>query len=49
MSFPTAVASPYHALAVLLPLYRYAVRPTFIGAVLNGRKYPSALTPAAAV
>jgi len=24
------------------------VRPTVIGAVLNGRKYPSALAPAAA-
>jgi glucan biosynthesis protein C len=32
-------------IAVLLPVYRYAVRPTFIGAVLNGRKYPGALTP----
>ena len=35
-------------IAVLLPLYRYGVRPTFIGAVLNGRKYPGALTPAIA-
>ena len=35
-------------IAVLLPLYHYAVRPTAIGAVLNGRKYPSALAPAAA-
>jgi glucan biosynthesis protein C len=35
-------------IAVLLPLYRYGVRPTFIGAVLNGRKYPGALTPATA-
>ena len=31
----------------LLPLYYYAVRPTVIGAVLNGRKYPSALAPVA--
>ena len=31
-------------IAVLLPLYRYAVRPTFVGAVLNGRRYPGALT-----
>ena len=36
------------AIAVLLPLYRYGVRPTFVGSVLNGRKYPSALTPAVA-
>jgi glucan biosynthesis protein C len=36
-------------IAVLMPLYHYAVRPTFIGAVLNGRKYPGALAPAAAV
>ncbi len=37
--------------ALLLVLYRYAVRPTFIGAVLNGRRYPSAVyaaTPAIA-
>ena len=34
-------------IAVLLPLYHYAVRPTFIGAVLNGRKYPSAFAPVA--
>jgi glucan biosynthesis protein C len=27
-------------IVLLLPLYRYAVRPTFIGAVLNGRRYP---------
>jgi glucan biosynthesis protein C len=32
-------------IAVLLPLYRYAVRPTFIGAVLNGRRYPSTIGP----
>jgi len=31
--------------AVLLPVYRYAVRPTFVGAVLNGRRYPSTLGP----
>jgi peptidoglycan/LPS O-acetylase OafA/YrhL len=35
-------------LAVLLPLYRYGVRPTVIGVVLNGRKYPGALTATAA-
>jgi glucan biosynthesis protein C len=35
-------------IAVLLPLYRYGVRPTFVGAVLNGRRYPGALTPAVA-
>jgi glucans biosynthesis protein C len=35
-------------IAVLLPLYRYGVRPTFIGAMLNGRKYRSALTATAA-
>ncbi|HZQ00049.1 MAG TPA: acyltransferase family protein [Reyranella sp.] len=27
-------------IAILLVVYRYAVRPTFIGAVLNGRRYP---------
>jgi peptidoglycan/LPS O-acetylase OafA/YrhL len=30
-------------IAVLLPLYRFAVRPTLIGAVLNGRRYPSTI------
>ena len=34
-------------IAVLLPLYHYAVRPTFIGALLNGRKHPSAFAPVA--
>jgi glucans biosynthesis protein C len=32
---------------VLLPIYTYAVRPTFVGALLNGRRYPSAIVPAA--
>jgi glucans biosynthesis protein C len=32
-------------IAVLLVVYRYAVRPTFVGAALNGRRYP--LRPAA--
>jgi glucan biosynthesis protein C len=27
-------------IAILLVVYRYAVRPTFVGAVLNGRRYP---------
>jgi glucans biosynthesis protein C len=35
-------------IAVLLPLYHYAVRPTVIGAVLNGRKYPGTFASAAA-
>lgn len=35
-------------IVVLLPLYHYAVRPTFVGAVLNGRRYPIGLTPATA-
>jgi glucan biosynthesis protein C len=30
-------------IAVLLPVYRYAVRPTFVGAALNGRRYPVAI------
>ena len=32
-------------IAVLMPVYRFAVRPTFIGAVLNGRRYPSTIRP----
>ena len=38
---PLALAG---TIAVLLPLYRYGVRPTFVGAVLNGRRYPGPLT-----
>ena len=30
-------------IAILMPIYRYAVRPTFIGAVLNGRRYSSTI------
>ena len=33
-------------IAVLMPIYRYGVRTTFVGAVLNGRRYPGALVPA---
>ena len=32
---------------VLLPIYAYAVRPTFVGALLNGRRYPVAIRPVA--
>ncbi len=35
--------------AVLLPVYAFAVRPTFVGALLNGRRYPVAIRPVAAV
>ena len=34
---------------VLLPIYAYAVRPTFLGALLNGRRYPPAIRPVAVV
>jgi glucan biosynthesis protein C len=34
-------------IAVLLPAYRYSVRPTIIGAVLNGRRYPLQVEPVA--
>ena len=30
-------------IAVLMPVYRWGVRPTFVGAVLNGRRYPTAI------
>lgn len=36
------------SIAVLMPVYRYLVRPTFIGAALNGRRYPLHPTPVAA-
>jgi peptidoglycan/LPS O-acetylase OafA/YrhL len=43
-ALPTPLAKIFLALsasvAVLLVVYHYAVRPTFIGAVLNGRRYP---------
>ncbi|MEI6204023.1 MAG: acyltransferase family protein, partial [Enhydrobacter sp.] len=32
---------------VLLPVYAYAVRPTFVGALLNGRRYPPTIAPTA--
>jgi glucan biosynthesis protein C len=32
-------------IAVLMPVYRWLVRPSFIGAVLNGRRYPSSIGP----
>ena len=32
-------------IAVLMPIYRYGVRPTFVGAVLNGRRYSSTIGP----
>ncbi|HTR83608.1 MAG TPA: acyltransferase family protein [Reyranella sp.] len=35
--------------ALLLPIYAYAVRPTFLGALLNGRRYPRAIWPATVV
>ena len=55
MTIPAAPASRYHALDALraammfLGIYLHAavVRPTVIGAVLNGRKYPGALAPVA--
>jgi ABC-type multidrug transport system ATPase subunit len=37
IKFPAIIAI---TLAVLLVSYHYLVRPTFIGAILNGRKYP---------
>jgi peptidoglycan/LPS O-acetylase OafA/YrhL len=37
IKFPAIIAV---TLAVLLVSYHYLVRPTFIGAILNGRKYP---------
>jgi peptidoglycan/LPS O-acetylase OafA/YrhL len=32
-------------IAVLLPVYRWGVRPTFVGAVLNGQRYPLTIGP----
>ena len=33
--------------ALLLPVYAFAVRPTWLGALLNGRRYPVAIRPVA--
>lgn len=33
--------------ALLLPVYAFAVRPTWLGALLNGRRYPMAIRPVA--
>jgi glucan biosynthesis protein C len=33
-------------IAILMPIYRWAVRPTFIGAALNGRRYPAPVVAA---
>ena len=37
LKIPIALAA---TVAVLLVMYRYGVRPTVVGAVLNGRRYP---------
>lgn len=37
VKYPLQIAA---TIAVLLVSYRYLVRPTFIGAILNGRRYP---------
>jgi glucan biosynthesis protein C len=34
--------------AVLFAMYRYGVRPTFVGVALNGRRYPTGAAPAPA-
>jgi ABC-type multidrug transport system ATPase subunit len=46
LKFPLVL---FVSLAVLFASYRYLVRPTFIGQVLNGRKYPRAAPSSAAV
>jgi len=28
------------AIALLLPIYHYGVKPTLVGTILNGRRYP---------
>ena len=43
LKYPLQVAG---TIAVLLVSYRYLVRATFIGAVLNGRRYPRQAAPA---
>jgi peptidoglycan/LPS O-acetylase OafA/YrhL len=40
-----AIVALVGTIAILMPVYRYAVRPTFIGAVLNGRRYSSTIAP----
>ena len=48
--FPAVVLAPLilvATIAILLPVYAVAVRPTFVGALLNGRRYPRAIRPVA--
>jgi glucan biosynthesis protein C len=48
---PALLAAPLlliTTIAILLPVYAFAVRPTFLGALLNGRRYPVAIRPAIA-
>jgi glucans biosynthesis protein C len=50
VSLPAVVMAPIVlvvTIVVLLPIYAYAVRPTFVGALLNGRRYPPAIGPMA--
>lgn len=50
VSLPAVIMAPLVLIvttAVLLPIYAYAVRPTFVGALLNGRRYPPAIWPVA--
>ncbi len=52
VSLPAVIMAPLVLIvttAVLLPIYAYAVRPTFVGALLNGRRYPPAIWPVAVV
>ncbi len=52
VSLPAVVMAPVVLIVttiVLLPIYAYAVRPTFVGALLNGRKYPMAIRPTSVV
>lgn len=44
IKYPLQVGTTF---VVLFVSYRYLVRPTFIGATLNGRRYPASLTVAA--
>ncbi len=50
VALPAVIMAPFVlvvTIAVLLPVYAFAVRPTFLGALLNGRRYPAAIRPAA--
>ena len=52
VALPAVIIAPIVLIAttaILLPVYAFSVRPTWLGALLNGRRYPAAIRPVIAV